>query len=162
MLDGAAGTYLIERGLTMGVCPEAWACDHEELIAQMHRDYVRAGAKAVYAFTFGANPVKLAEYGLEHQTEAINQKLVSIAKEAVGKDILVGGGHVAYGTASLSDGEHDVYGNKTSLRKTGEGAGGSRSGLYHHRNDAGHRPDARRDFGMQRSMRPTDSGFHDL
>ncbi len=91
LLDGATGTYLMQRGLLMGECPEAWACDHPEIVKQMHRGYVEAGAKAVYAFTFGANPVKLKEYGLEDRTEQINQKLVAIARDAVGKGVLVGG-----------------------------------------------------------------------
>jgi 5-methyltetrahydrofolate--homocysteine methyltransferase len=91
LLDGATGTYLMQKGMPFGVCSEAWACDHIDIVKQMHRDYKQAGSQAVMAFTFGANPVKLADYGLSDQTETINQKLIKAAKEAVGSGVLVGG-----------------------------------------------------------------------
>jgi 5-methyltetrahydrofolate--homocysteine methyltransferase len=91
LFDGAAGTTLIKRGMPMGVCPEKWASEHPEILKEMHANYVRAGSDAVYAFTFGANPVKLGEYGLDKKTEALNEKLVVIAREAVGPNVPVGG-----------------------------------------------------------------------
>lgn len=97
LLDGAAGTHLMERGLPMGVCPEAWAAEHADIIRDMHASYVKAGAQAVYAFTFGANPVTLAEYGIARRTEELNERLVAIAREAVGENIPVGGDLTALG-----------------------------------------------------------------
>lgn len=74
-----------------GVCPELWASEHEPLLAAMHRGYVDAGSQIVYAFTFGANPIKLKEYGLEQKTAELNHRLVRIAKQAAGDRALVGG-----------------------------------------------------------------------
>ena len=44
----------------------------------------------VYACTFGANRLKLAEFGLE-EVRAINTELARLARQAVGPDILVAG-----------------------------------------------------------------------
>lgn len=90
-LDGASGTYLIEEGLPAGVCPEKWATEHLDVIQRMHREYIRHGAQAIYAFTFGANAVKLKEYGLEQDMRQINMMLCEAACEAAQGKALVAG-----------------------------------------------------------------------
>ena len=82
LLDGATGTELAKRGMPVGVAPEAWVAQNPEAIAEIHRAYYSAGSDIVYAPTFGANPLKLAEFGLEHDTEALNEKLVAICRAA--------------------------------------------------------------------------------
>ena len=82
LLDGATGTELAKRGMPVGVAPEAWVAQNPESIADIHRAYYSAGSDIVYAPTFGANPLKLAEFGLEHETEALNQKLVETCRAA--------------------------------------------------------------------------------
>ncbi len=91
LLDGASGTQMIEAGMPAGVCPEAWAAEHPQALKRMYQRYVQAGSQAVYAFTFGANRYKLAEYGLAEQTAALNTRLVQITREAVGDGIRIGG-----------------------------------------------------------------------
>ena len=91
LLDGAAGTHLMERGLPFGVCPEAWAVEHAEAIAAMHRGYLDAGAEAIYAFTFGANPLKLGEYGLAERMEEINRRMCQVARSCARGRALVAG-----------------------------------------------------------------------
>lgn len=90
ILDGAIGTELQKRGMPSGVCPELWVQDHSEVLKDIHRCYAEAGSDVILTGTFGANPVKLAEYGAEERTEEINRKLVTFAKEASG-GIPVGG-----------------------------------------------------------------------
>ena len=90
-LDGASGTYLIHEGMPAGVCPEKWATEHSDIIQRMHREYIRAGAQAVYAFTFGANALKLREYGLEKEMRSINLALCEAACEAAQGRALVAG-----------------------------------------------------------------------
>ena len=82
LLDGATGTELAKRGMPTGVAPEAWVAEHPETIAAIHREYFASGSDIVYAPTFGANPLKLAEFGLEAETEKLNEKLVSICRTA--------------------------------------------------------------------------------
>ena len=41
---------------------------------EIHREYLRAGAEVLETNTFGANPLKLASYGLADDTERINRR----------------------------------------------------------------------------------------
>lgn len=91
ILDGATGTMLQNAGMPGGVCTEQWVLKHPEVLQDIQRAYVAAGSGAVYAPTFGANPFKLASYGLAGQTAEMNRKLAAVSREAVGPDVLVGG-----------------------------------------------------------------------
>jgi len=82
--DGALGTQLIERGLGQGACPESWNLTRPEVIAEVARLYLDAGADLVTTNTFGASPVKLSCYGLSEKTGEINAEGVRIVREAVG------------------------------------------------------------------------------
>ena len=82
LLDGATGTELAKRGMPTGVAPEAWVAEHPDAIAAIHREYFASGSDIVYAPTFGANPLKLAEFGLEAETEALNERLVAVCRAA--------------------------------------------------------------------------------
>lgn len=84
ILDGATGTNLQEAGMPIGVCPEEWILENPEVMKKLQADYVKAGTQIVYAPTFTANRIKLAEYGLEDRLEEMNRNLVALSKEAVG------------------------------------------------------------------------------
>ncbi len=84
LLDGATGTQLEIRGMPQGVCPESWILDHPESILDLQSAYRTAGSHIVYAPTFGANRIKLAEFGLEGRLGEINQRLVELSRKAVG------------------------------------------------------------------------------
>lgn len=84
ILDGATGTNLQEAGMPIGVCPEEWILENPEVMKKLQADYVEAGTQIVYAPTFTANRIKLAEYGLEDRLEEMNRNLVALSKEAVG------------------------------------------------------------------------------
>lgn len=91
ILDGATGTNLQEAGMPIGVCPEEWILENPEVMKKLQADYVEAGTQIVYAPTFTANRVKLAEYGLEDRLEEMNRNLVALSKEAVGDRAYVAG-----------------------------------------------------------------------
>lgn len=82
LLDGGLGTMLIDRGLTTGTPPESWNLERPEDLTAVHRAYVDAGSDAVHANTFGANPVRLAQFGLEDRLEEINLAGVRSARAA--------------------------------------------------------------------------------
>lgn len=82
ILDGATGSNLQEAGMKMGVCPEQWILENPEAILKLQREYVAAGTNILYAPTFTANRIKLAEYGLEGNLREINHKLVALSREA--------------------------------------------------------------------------------
>lgn len=74
-----------------GVCPEKWILEHRDVMIGLQREYVQAGTNILYAPTFTANRVKLAEYGLEENIRQINQDLIRISKEAADGKALVAG-----------------------------------------------------------------------
>lgn len=91
ILDGAMGTSLMKAGMSVDDCPEIWALEHPEVVVNIQKAYVEAGAKIIYAPTFGANRMKLKEYGLDDQIEVLNSALVALTKSAVGENALVAG-----------------------------------------------------------------------
>ena len=91
LLDGATGSNLMKRGMEAGVCPEQWILEHPQVLINLQKEFVEAGSDIVYAPTFTANRIKLAEYGLENEIEKMNKELVRISKEAVAGKALVAG-----------------------------------------------------------------------
>ena len=81
-LDGATGSNLVKAGMPSGVCPEQWILEHREVMLQLQKEYVQAGTNILYAPTFTANRVKLAEYHLEKNMSSMIHDLVAISKEA--------------------------------------------------------------------------------
>lgn len=84
-LDGATGSNLQKAGMPTGVCPEQWILEHPECFINLQKSYLHRGTDIVYAPTFSANRVKLAEYGLEDRLEEMNRELVGLSKRAVGE-----------------------------------------------------------------------------
>jgi homocysteine S-methyltransferase len=92
--DGAMGTMLNARGVGFDQCFDALNLENPSLVAQVHREYIEAGAQIIQTNTFGANRYKLTEHNLGDKVEQINQAGVELAMEAVReskKDILVAG-----------------------------------------------------------------------
>ncbi|HIU09917.1 MAG TPA: homocysteine S-methyltransferase family protein [Candidatus Avidehalobacter gallistercoris] len=87
ILDGAMGTMLLTRGLKLGENPEVFALRHPEVLRDIHRAYIDAGADVIYACTFGANRLKLADTG-HTPAEVINAN-IRLAREAAGGNALV-------------------------------------------------------------------------
>lgn len=83
VLDGATGSNLQEAGMPAGVCPEQWILEHKEILIRLQQDYLEAGTDILYAPTFSANRIKLAEYGLEDQLLKMNEELIKLTKEAI-------------------------------------------------------------------------------
>ncbi len=81
-LDGATGSNLVKAGMPSGVCPEQWILEHQDIMLQLQKDYVQAGTNILYAPTFTANRVKLAEYHLEKNMTSMIRDLVAISKKA--------------------------------------------------------------------------------
>ena len=81
-LDGATGSNLVKAGMLSGVCPEQWILEHQGVMLQLQKDYVQAGTNILYAPTFTANRVKLAEYHLEKNMTSMIRDLVAISKKA--------------------------------------------------------------------------------
>ncbi len=86
LLDGAFGTYIQSFGLADADfrdkpgCMEYLAFTRADLIGKVHGDYLEAGSDAVETNTFGANAVKLAEYGLAGDVYDVNLTATRLAR----------------------------------------------------------------------------------
>ena len=90
------GGYLLElekRGYVQAgpFTPEV-VVEHPEALAQLHREFLRAGAEVLQTMTFYASDDKLATVGMEGTVDDINRNAVRIAREVASEgDALVAG-----------------------------------------------------------------------
>lgn len=91
LLDGATGSNLMARGMPGGACPEEWITEHPDVLTGLQKEYVDAGTDILYAPTFTANRIKLAEYGLEGSIRELNLALVEASRRAAGEKTLIAG-----------------------------------------------------------------------
>jgi methionine synthase / methylenetetrahydrofolate reductase(NADPH) len=91
LFDGAMGTMLFSKGVFVNQCFEAVCLSKPDLVAEVHKEYLEAGVEAITTNSFGANPVKLASYGLKEKTADINRSSVKIARDISYKDIYIAG-----------------------------------------------------------------------
>jgi methionine synthase I (cobalamin-dependent)/5,10-methylenetetrahydrofolate reductase len=82
--DGAMGTMLYSRGVFINRCFDELNVAQPDLVRQIHREYVKAGAEILETNTFGANRARLSAFGIAEKLVAINQAGVRIAREAAG------------------------------------------------------------------------------
>jgi 5-methyltetrahydrofolate--homocysteine methyltransferase len=89
-LDGATGTALAARGLTAADyggealfgCHEALLVHRPDVVLDLHRGYLEAGADIVETDSFGATPIVLAEYGLAVRCVELNRTAARLARQA--------------------------------------------------------------------------------
>ncbi|MHC5012283.1 MAG: homocysteine S-methyltransferase family protein, partial [Planctomycetota bacterium] len=87
--DGAMGTVLYDKGVYINRCYDEVILTSPELVRDVHREYIQAGAEVIETNTFGANPVKLERHGIEDRTEEINRRAAEIAREVAGSAVYV-------------------------------------------------------------------------
>lgn len=81
LFDGAMGTMLQHYGMRGGELPERYNIEKQDIIKQIHLDYLEAGAEVLTTNTFGANSHKLKGTGLE--VKDVIGEAVTIAKSAI-------------------------------------------------------------------------------
>ncbi len=91
VFDGAMGTMLYSRGVFINQCYDELVLRSPDLVREIHAAYVKAGAEVLETNTFGANRLKLTQYGLEGQVATINTRAAQLAREAAGEQRLVAG-----------------------------------------------------------------------
>lgn len=90
VLDGATGSWLRAHGMPKECSTELWVLDHPDILTELQRGYARAGADIIYAPTFQAQPIVLASYGREKDTEEINRSLVALSRRAAPGCLIAG------------------------------------------------------------------------
>ena len=98
ILDGGMGQELLARGMdptgTLWSAKALIEQKYHQLIEDIHRDFIKAGAEVIVTATFTARRIRLKENGLEDQFENLNITAGKIAQN-VKKDfpnIYVAGG----------------------------------------------------------------------
>jgi len=67
LFDGAMGTMLYARGVFINRCYDELNVRDPQIVLEVHRQYVRAGAEIIETNTYGANVGKLRAFGLEEE-----------------------------------------------------------------------------------------------
>ena len=84
LMDGATGTELMRRGfeLTKPLWSARAILDAPDLIEQIHREYLEAGAEAIITNSFRTHERSLAKAGLGDRAEELTAQAVAIAEQA--------------------------------------------------------------------------------
>src|SRR5579863_10164572 len=100
VLDGAMGTMIQARGLTeedyrgrefahhpkpLRLNNDILCITQPQLVEDVHRQYLEAGADIIETDTFNANAISLAEYGLEKRVYDLNLAAARVARRAAEK-----------------------------------------------------------------------------
>lgn len=94
LADGAMGTLLHTHGVEHTHCFDALNLTDPAKVADVHRQYIEAGAQIILTNTFGANRYKLHKHGLEDKLTEINRAGVELARRVVDasfKNVLIAG-----------------------------------------------------------------------
>jgi len=84
--DGAWGTFLHQKGLPAGACPEQWCVDHPDKVGDIASSYIEAGSDMVETNSFGGSAIKLEHYGLSDRAAEFNEAAARISSVAAGTD----------------------------------------------------------------------------
>ena len=116
LLDGATGSELENRGIKMDNSWCATASLEFDILKQIHKDYINAGAKIITTNTYASNRMILEVAGVEDKFEEINLTAINAAiqaREECGQDdVLVAGSlshQIPYEDAFRSQEEKDKY-----------------------------------------------------
>jgi len=91
LFDGAMGTMLYSKGVFINKCYDELNLRNPEIVLEVHRQYVKAGAEILETNTYGANRVKLQSFGIAEELREINMRAAEIARTAAGDSVYVAG-----------------------------------------------------------------------
>ncbi len=77
------GTMLHQAGVAIDQCFDALNLNAPSIVAEIHRQYLHAGAQVIQTNTFGANRYKLSLHKMEQHVAEINRAGVEVARNAI-------------------------------------------------------------------------------
>src|SRR5574342_1366238 len=88
IFDGAMGTSLQAQQLTAehfggeqyNGCNDYLVISYPEAVEKVHRSFLDVGVDVIETDTFRANPITMAEYGLQDQVIEINRAAAALAR----------------------------------------------------------------------------------
>jgi homocysteine S-methyltransferase len=126
LFDGAMGTMLYSKGVFINKCYDELNLRNPEIVLDVHRQYVKAGAEILETNTYGANRVKLKGFGIEEELRDINIRGAELARKAAGDAVYVAGGIgplgiriEPYGSTGLEEARDIFRDQATALRDGG-------------------------------------------
>jgi homocysteine S-methyltransferase len=91
LFDGAMGTMLYSKGVFINKCYDELNVRNAEIVLEVHKQYVKAGAEILETNTYGANRVKLGGFGIADELRDINLRGAELARAAAGDSVYVAG-----------------------------------------------------------------------
>jgi 5-methyltetrahydrofolate--homocysteine methyltransferase len=88
--DGAWGTFLQQKGMKPGECPEEWNITHPAEVFDIARSYIEAGADMIETNSFGGTIFKVEKYGLGDKVFELNKAAAEISRKAAGEKFVLG------------------------------------------------------------------------
>ena len=105
ILDGGTGTEIQRRGVSTKL--PLWSSEalmtHPELVKQIHKDYIQAGAEIVTTNTFRTTERTLVKVGKKKKAKELTKLAVSLVKQAIEETDKKGKVFIAGSIAPLED-----------------------------------------------------------
>ncbi len=98
LFDGGTGTLLYDKGIYINRCFDELNITNPELVIEVHKEYVSAGADVIETNTYGANIFKLTPHGLENKIFEINKRGAELARSIAKDSVYVAGSVGPLGT----------------------------------------------------------------
>ena len=84
ILDGGMGQELVKRARHQ--LTPLWSADvlrdHPDLVVDVHRDFIKAGADVITLSSYAATPTRLAKYNRQNEFKALQEAAVLAARQA--------------------------------------------------------------------------------